>query len=70
MPEMLEHGVEVKLRELPFKLRLFKLVAKNGDIDWIVTNDPASNLTVSVVQTKNAVRWRVEQLHRELKQLS
>jgi hypothetical protein len=69
-PEMLEHGVEVKLRELPFKLRLFKLVAKNGDIDWIVTNDPASNLTVSVVQTKNAVRWRVEQLHRELKQLS
>ena len=29
----------VKLKEVPFKVRLFKLVAPNGDIDWVTTND-------------------------------
>jgi len=34
-PERLAHGGIVKLKEVPFKVRLFKLVAPNGDIDWI-----------------------------------
>jgi hypothetical protein len=37
--DRLAHGVVVKLKEVPFKVRLFKLVAPNGDIDWIITND-------------------------------
>jgi hypothetical protein len=36
--ERLQHGVVVKLKELPFSVRLFKLVAPNGDIDWVITN--------------------------------
>ena len=32
-PERLQNGVVVKLKEVPFKVRLFKLVAPNGDID-------------------------------------
>jgi hypothetical protein len=30
-PEKLEAGVMVKLKQLPFEVRLFKLVAQNGD---------------------------------------
>jgi hypothetical protein len=26
----------VKLKEVPFKVRLFKVVAANGDIDWVI----------------------------------
>jgi hypothetical protein len=32
-PERLKFGVVVKLKKVPFKVKLFKLVAKNGDID-------------------------------------
>ena len=54
--EALEKGIEVKLKELPFKVCLFKLVAQNGDIDWIMTNNSDSTLTMHVVQLENAVR--------------
>ena len=30
-------GLIVKLKEAPFKVKLFKLVAPNGDIDWVIT---------------------------------
>lgn len=33
---LLENGVEVQLKLLPCRVRLFKLVAQNGDIDWIL----------------------------------
>ncbi|MDQ7033996.1 MAG: transposase [Anaerolineae bacterium] len=50
-------------------MRLFKLVTPNGDIDWVITNSEAS-LTSDDVQDEDAKRWQVEQLHRELKQLT
>ena len=67
--ERLQHGVRVKLKKVPFLVRLFKIVAPNGDIDWVITNSDAS-LSADDVQDENAVRWQVEQLHRELKQLT
>ena len=66
---------------MPFLVRLFKLVATNGDIEWVITNrdldqndqdidgDAHARLTSDDVQDENAVRWQIEQLHRELKQL-
>jgi hypothetical protein len=55
---------------------LFKLVAPNGVIDWIITNREFSDkegiqtaIALQDVQDENAVRWQIEQLHRELKQL-
>lgn len=69
-PERLQHGVLVKLKEVPFKVRLFKLVATNGDIDWVITNDPDETMTAQVAQDANDVRWQVEELHRGLKQLT
>ena len=69
-PERLQNGVIVKLKEVPFKVRLFKLVATNGDIDWVITNCPDETLTAQAAQDTNDVRWQVEELHRGLKQLT
>jgi hypothetical protein len=68
--DTLEHGLSVKLKDLPFRVQLFKVVATNGDIDWMITNHPEHDLTAHDLQAKNAVRWHIEQLHRELKQLT
>jgi Transposase DDE domain len=68
--DQLEHGQSVKLKELPFRVQLFKVVTTHGDIDWIITNHPDGALTVHDIQTENAVRWHIEQLHRELKQVT
>ena len=79
--DSLRHGQLIKLQEMPFLVRLFKLVATNGDIEWVITNrgsdredqdtngDTQARLTSGDVQDENAVRWQIEQLHRELKQL-
>jgi hypothetical protein len=69
-PERLQDGVEVKLKEVPFKVQLFKVVATNGDIDWVITNRAPQSIDTQVVQKENKVRWAIEQLHRELKQLT
>ena len=68
-PDRLPNGIMVKLKELPCKVRLFKVVATNGDIDWIITNSP-DPIEAQAVQNQNAQRWPVEQFHRELKQLT
>lgn len=65
-----KHGLWVKLKELPFKVRLFKLAATHGNIDWIITNCPDRSLTSQVVATKNDVRWKIEQFHREVKNVA
>jgi len=69
-PERLAHGVIVKLKEVPFQVRLFKLVAPNGDIDWVITNDLDETVTAQVAEDTSDVRWQVEELHRGLKQLT
>jgi hypothetical protein len=68
--ERLQNGVLVKLKEVPFKVQLFKVVATDGDIDWVITNSPDETLTVQVAQDTNNVRWQIEELHRGLKQLT
>ena len=68
--ERLVSGVLVKLKDVPFLVRLFKIVTTNGDIDWVITNDPRPNLTVTSVRSQNDVRWDVECFHREIKQLT
>ena len=69
-PEQLQQGIQVKLKEVPFKVQLFKVVASNGDIDWVITNRSPGSINTSVVQAENKRRWVIEQLHRELKQLT
>jgi SRSO17 transposase len=65
----LNEGQMVKLKEMPFAVKLFKLVAKNGDIEWVITNHP-SFINRQVTKAAADLRWQIEQFHRELKQLT
>lgn len=78
-PQRQRLGVRVRLKEIPFDVHLFKAVAPDGDVDWLITNraapdvetdgGPDSTLTTALVQDENAVRWQIEEMHRALKQL-
>jgi hypothetical protein len=68
--DRLAQGVRVKLKEVPFYVQLFKLVAPDGDIDWVITNDLAEPVTAQVAEEASDVRWQVEELHRGVKQLT
>ena len=63
-------GLLVKLKQVPFLVRLFKIVALKGDIDWLITNDLGEEMTTFVAENKNAVRWQIEDFHRSFKQLT
>lgn len=63
------YGISVKLKEVPFRLQLFKVVAPDGDIDWVITNHP-EQMTTAVIQKENTIRWKIEEMHRELKQIT
>ena len=60
----------LKLNEVPFKMQLFKVVATDGDIDWVITNCPDETLTTHAAQEAHDLRWQIEKLHRGLKQLT
>ena len=63
-------GLIVKLKEVPFKVKLFKLVAKNGDIDWVITNDLGVSVNLFAAELANDTRWQIETFHRSFKQLT
>jgi hypothetical protein len=65
-------GMLVKLKELPFLVRLFVIVSSTGGIDWVITNrpdNPQRPMTAAGIEAENAIRWHVEQFHRDVKQL-
>ena len=66
-----ETGKVIKLRGFPkdHKVKLFRVVASTRRTDYVVTNDITQ---VSTMATQEACshRWRIEQLHREGKQLT
>ncbi|GAB4042017.1 IS701 family transposase [Spirosoma gilvum] len=63
-------GLIVKLKEVPFKVKLFKLVAPHGDIDWVITNDLDETVNLFVADLANDNRWQIEDFHRSFKQLT
>src|ERR1044071_8565827 len=64
-------GKRIKIKGFPrdHHVQLFRVVASTRRTDWIVTNDPAADSTDGTQQVC-AVRWKIEQLHREGKQLT
>lgn len=66
-----EHGKLIKIQGFPkdFKVRLFWVAVSSNRTDWVVTNDHAQK---SAQETHEicALRWKIEQFHRELKQLT
>jgi hypothetical protein len=67
----LEQGKLVKLYKFPLDLqvKLFRVVVSTDRTDWLVTNDLTQNSTLAA-QQESGYRWKVEQFHREEKQLT
>ena len=65
------HGKQIKIKGFPkhHKVKLFRVVSCNRRTDYVVTNDLAQNDT-SVAQQVCNWRWKIEQFHREAKQLT
>jgi len=50
-------------------VRLFRVVVSTRRTDWVVTNDPTQDST-EATQEACGFRWKIEQLHREGKQVT
>jgi hypothetical protein len=50
-------------------VKLFRVVASNGDTEYVATND-MSYFSTDDVKDLCANRWKIEEFHRELKQLT
>lgn len=64
-----QQGKQVKLFKFPsdIKLKLFRVVVDTNRTDWVVTNDLSQESTDDT-HAMCAVRWKIEQYHREIKQ--
>jgi hypothetical protein len=67
----LRHGKKIKIKGFPkdHKVQCFRVEVSTHRTDWIVTNDPAQDSTEATRQVCS-FRWKIEQLHREGKQVT
>lgn len=63
-------GVVVRVQQVPFDVKLFKLVATDGSIEWVITNHLSLHLNREMVIDAVQVRWQIEEFHRSFKQLT
>lgn len=70
-PAELVRGKTVKIKGFPkdHKVHLFRVEVSTHRTDWIVTNDPTQD-SVEATQEVCGFRWKIEQLHREGKQVT
>jgi hypothetical protein len=66
-----QHGKVIKIKGFPakHKVKVFRVVLSTQRRDYVVTNEMAQD-NVEVVQDVCGFRWKVEQFHRETKQLT
>jgi hypothetical protein len=67
----LANGKSVKIEGFPkdYKVKLFRVVVHSRRTEWIATNDLSRNSTHDAREVR-AVRWKIEEFHREAKQLT
>jgi len=67
----LQQGKLIKIKGFPaqHKVKVFRVVLSTQRTDYVVTNEITQD-NVDVVQDVCAFRWKVEQFHRETKQLT
>jgi hypothetical protein len=65
------HGKRIKIKDFPkeHKVKLFRVVVYTDRTDWVVTNDLTQHSTQDT-QEVCALRWKIEQFHREIKQVT
>lgn len=66
-----QNGKLIKIHGFPkdYKVQLFRVVDNDNRTDWIVTNDTTQDSSDDT-RTVCAIRWKIEQFHREIKQLT
>jgi hypothetical protein len=66
-----QHGKLIKVRGFPKdkKVKLFRVTVPTGRTDYVATNN-LSQASTDVVQQGCDIRWKIEEFHRELKQLT
>lgn len=67
----LEQGKVLKIHGFPtdYKVRLFRVVLSSQRTEYVVTNDSTQDSTQGARKVC-AVRWKIEEYHREIKQLT
>lgn len=67
----ISHGKIIKIKGFPkeHKVKLFRVEVSTHRTDFVVTNDFSQDLTLGAQQAC-ALRWKIEQFHREAKQLT
>lgn len=70
-PEELDCGKIIKIKGFPAnkKVKLFRVTVSTNRTDYIATNDLSQSST-DVVQEVCKIRWKIEEFHREIKQLT
>ena len=69
--EELECGKIIKIKGFPAqkKVKLFRVAVSTNRTDYVATNDLSKSST-NVVQKVCKIRWKIEEFHREIKQLT
>lgn len=64
-------GKMVHLKKFPkgHQLKLFRIVLSSQRTDYVVTNDFSQD-SADATQEEIAIRWKIEQFHREAKQVT
>jgi DDE superfamily endonuclease len=70
--EELKRGKLIKIKGFPkeHKVKLLRVVVHSRRTEWIVTNDLLSQDSVHEAQKVRGVHWKIEEFHRETKQLT
>lgn len=65
------HGKVIKIKGFPMnhRVKLFRVEVSNHRTDWVVTNDLSQD-SAQATQEVCGLRWKIEQFHREAKQLT
>ena len=69
--EELKQGKQIRLKGMreSLALKLFRVPVSTNRTDYVVTNDPSQNCSDDTRKVC-AIRWHIEQFHREIKQLT
>ena len=69
--EELNSGKIIKINKFPkfHKVKLFRVTVSTNRTDYIITNNLTQSSTNSV-REECSVRWKIEEFHREIKQLT
>ena len=67
----LKHGKQIKIKGFPkdYKVKLFRVAVSTDRTEWIVTNYLSWDSTWDTREVRG-VRWKIEEFHREAKQLT